>query len=235
MLDLDRKEKLEKLLLQLKISKDVDLCQVHQALIHPSYVYEGKGDMGGHNQRLEFLGDAIVGLVIGQHLYEKYPQKSEGELTKMRATIVCEASLFQAAKKIGLGEYLLLGKGEKRMGGSKRISNLADCFEAFIGSIYLSVGLEEIRKIIFNVLSDKIEDAAKGDFGDYKTGLQEYVQKEPNTNLCYKIIKEEGPDHAKMFWAAVYLNEKELAQGKGKTKKEAEQEAAKCALNQMGD
>ena len=234
MLDVQRKERLEKLLEQLQIKEKVDLQLVNQALIHPSFLYEEKGVSGTHNQRLEFLGDAVVGLVIARHLYEKYPDKTEGELTKMRAAIVCEASLVQGARKMGLGEYLLLGRGEEQMGGASRVSNLADCFEAFIAALYLSLGLEKVRKVILTVLKTMIETAARGDFGDYKTKLQEYIQKDPQSSVQYQILREEGPDHAKKFWAAVYSHEKELARGSGKTKKEAEQNAAREALHKMG-
>ncbi len=234
MLDVQRKEQLEKLLGQLQIKEKVDLQLVNQALIHPSFLYEGKGVSGMHNQRLEFLGDAVVGLVIAQHLYEKYPDKTEGELTKMRAAIVCEAALVQGARKMGLGEYLLLGRGEEQMGGASRVSNLADCFEAFIAALYLSLGLKKVRRVILTVLKTIIENAARGDFGDYKTKLQEHIQKDPKSSVQYQILREEGPDHAKKFWAAVYLNEGELARGTGKTKKEAEQNAAREALHKMG-
>lgn len=234
MLDLQRKARLENLLLQLNIKEKINLNLLDQALTHPSYIFEGRGVSQMHNQRLEFLGDAVVGLVIGQYLYEKHPQKTEGELTKMRATIVCETSLFQGAKSIGLGDFLLLGKGEEQMGGAGRTSNLADCFEALMGALYLSLGLEKVRSVILAVLQEVIEHAVNGDFGDYKTKLQEYIQKDHNSNLVYKILREEGPDHAKKFWAAVYLNEEELARGKGHTKKEAEQKAAKSALSKLG-
>jgi ribonuclease-3 len=234
MLDLQRKARLENLLLQLNIKEKINLNLLDQALTHPSYIFEGRGVSKMHNQRLEFLGDAVVGLVIGQYLYEKHPQKTEGELTKMRATIVCETSLFQGAKSIGLGDFLLLGKGEEQMGGAGRTSNLADCFEALMGALYLSLGLEKVRSVILAVLQEVIEHAVNGDFGDYKTKLQEYIQKDHNSNLAYKILREEGPDHAKKFWAAVYLNEEELARGKGHTKKEAEQKAAKSALSKLG-
>lgn len=234
MLDLQRKTRLEKLLLQLNIKEEIDLNLLDQALTHPSYIFEGRGVSKTHNQRLEFLGDAVVGLVIGQYLYENYPQKTEGELTKMRATVVCEASLFQGAKSMGIGEFLLMGRGEEQMGGAGRPSNLADSFEAFMGALYLCLGLEKVRHVILNVLKEIIEHAASGDFGDFKTKLQEYIQRDHNSNLSYKILQEEGPDHAKKFWAAVYLNEEELARGKGNTKKEAEQMAAKLALSNLG-
>jgi ribonuclease-3 len=229
-----RKAQLEQLLAQLHLPEKVDLQLIDQALTHPSYIFEGRKVPGAHNQRLEFLGDAVVGLVVAQYLYEKHPQKTEGELTKMRAAIVCESSLVQGAKALHLGKYLLLGKGEEQMGGAGRVSNLADCLEAFIGALYLSLGLEKVRGLILSVLKKQIEDAAQGVFGDFKTALQEYIQKDPQSSLGYKILQEVGPDHAKKFSAAVYLNGTELARGIGKTKKEAEQNAAKQALHKLG-
>lgn len=230
-----RIKKLTAFLEQLQIKEKVDLPLLNQAFIHPSFLFEGKGAMGeAHNQRLEFLGDAVVGLVVAEYLYTNYPGKSEGELTKMRAAIVCEASLVQAARAWGLGEYLLMGRGEQQMGGANRDSNLADCFEAVVAALYLSLGLKKVKKLILSVLKPVIDHAVKGDFGDYKTKLQEYIQKDPQSSVQYKILREEGPDHAKMFWAAVYLNETELAVGSGKTKKEAEQNAAREALHKLG-
>lgn len=233
-MDQRRKEKLEGLLARMQIAEKVDLLLLNQAFTHPSFLFEGKGMQGIHNQRLEFLGDAVVGLVVAEYLYTKYPEKTEGELTKMRAAIVCEASLVQAAKVFHFGDYLLMGRGEEQMGGAGRVSNLADCFEAVIAALYLSLGIEKVRSIILQVLKTSIEMAAKGDFGDFKTKLQEYIQKDPQSSLEYRIFKEEGPDHAKTFWAAVYLNETELAEGSGKTKKEAEQSAARAALHKLG-
>ncbi|MGI6144804.1 MAG: ribonuclease III [Clostridia bacterium] len=234
MLNPQRKAQLEQLLIQLKLKDEINLELVDQALTHPSYIFEGRGASTHHNQRLEFLGDAVIGLVVGQYLYEKLPQKTEGVLTKTRAAIVCEASLVQGAKALRLGEYLLLGRGEQQMGGAERASNLADCFEAFIGALYLSLGLEKVRAIILRVLKQQIRQAIKGEFGDFKTELQEYIQKDPRSSLGYKILQEKGPDHDKKFWAAVYLNEEELARGIGKTKKEAEQNAAMYALQKLG-
>jgi ribonuclease-3 len=233
-LEQKRQEKLEGLLRQLQIEEKVDLLLLNRAFTHPSFLFEGKSFAGAHNQRLEFLGDAVVGLVVAEHLYARFPEKTEGELTKMRAAIVCETSLVQAARALDFGNYLLMGRGEEQMGGASRDSNLADCFEAVIAAIYLSLGLEKVRTIILRVLQSTIENATKGDFGDHKTKLQEYIQKDPQSSLQYKILKEEGPDHAKKFWAAVYLNDTELACGSGKTKKEAEQSAAREALLKLG-
>ena len=182
---------------------------------------------------MEFLGDAVVGLVVAKYLFEKYPHKSEGELTKLRAAIVCEGSLACAAKDLRLGEYLQLGKGEELMGGAKRISNLADCFEAFAGAIYLAKDILIVQEFILKALQHKIDDAINGKLGDYKTLLQEYIQRSPENELAYRILQEEGPDHKKRFFAAVFLNSLELSHGSGNTKKAAEQQAAWSALNKL--
>ena len=229
MLSVKRKAAIEEFLAGLKLGSLVDASLVSVALTHPSFLYEGIGT-GEHNQRLEFLGDAIVGLVVGQHLYRKYPEKSEGELTKMRAVIVCEASLARSAKTLGLGKYLLLGRGESRTGGSERASNLADAFEALMGALYLSIGLDHIAPLILELLNETIDEAEQGKFGDYKTQLQELIQKKPDQSLTYKILTEEGPDHDKVFEAGVFLNGVSLSTGVGKSKKEAEQQAARQAL-----
>lgn len=233
MLSPKRKAELEELLLSLDLARGTDLKLVNQALTHPSYLYEGGGNEE-HNQRLEFLGDAVVGLVVGQYLYKKYPQKSEGELTKMRAAVVCEASLAQGAQTLNLGAYLQMGRGEGQMGGATRISNLADCFEALMGALYLSFGLEKVTPLLLKILSDKITKAARGKYGDYKTQLQEFVQKKPDQRLIYQILREDGPDHDKVFEAGIFLNEEQIAKGKGRTKKEAEQQAAKQAIGKLG-
>ena len=230
MLTDERKKVLTELLKSLGFDKRVNIKLVNEALTHPSYIFDGNNGTTSHNQRLEFLGDAVVGLVTAKYLYKKYPKKSEGELTKLRAAIVCESSLAYGAKRLRLGEYLQLGKGEELMGGAERSSNLADCFEAFTAAIYLSVGLEEVQEFILAALKSKIHDAINGKLGDYKTLLQEFIQRSPENELAYQIVKEEGPDHKKEFLAAVYLNKLELSKGMGKTKKAAEQQAAKKAL-----
>ncbi|MDX9873021.1 MAG: ribonuclease III [Clostridia bacterium] len=234
-LDENRLEKLAALLQELKIESVSDFTHINQALVHSSYLYEGNTAQSEHNQRLEFLGDAVVGLIIAHHLFETFPKKPEGELTKMRAAIVCEAALAEAARRIGLGEYLLMGKGEEQMGGKNRLSNLADCFEAFVGALYLTIDPEKTKGFVLDILQNKISASANGMYNDFKTHLQEFVQKKPDNRVTYRIIKEEGPDHAKVFYAAVFLNEREVAQGKGSTKKEAEQRAAKKALKEFGE
>lgn len=229
----ERRHTLTELLTKIGLKEKVDLNKVHIALTHPSYLFEG-GIEEEHNQRLEFLGDAVIGLIIAQYLYEKYPHKTEGELTKMRAAVICESSLARGAQRLELGSYLLLGRGEELMGGAKRSSNLADCFEAFIGALYLSLGPKKLKNIVLKTLCEEIMQAEKGKYGDYKTQLQEFIQRNPQNRLSYQIIKEDGPDHEKHFMAAVYLNEEELARGSGNTKKEAEQKAANLALEQLG-
>ncbi len=233
LLSIQRKKQLQQLLHKLNLPLENNLELINQALTHPSYIYEGLGSEE-HNQRLEFLGDAVVGLVVAQHLFHQYPQKSEGELTKMRAAIVCEASLAEGAQALELGRYLQMGRGEENMGGANRSSNLADSFEALIGALYLTIDLETCTSIIIKILHKRITDAAQGKFDDFKTQLQEYVQRKPDQALTYSIIHEEGPDHNKTFQAAVYLNQREIATGLGRTKKEAEQQAAKHALDILG-
>ena len=180
------------------------------------------------------MGDAVVDLVVGHYLYEQYPHKPEGELTKMRAALVCESSLANAARRVSLGEYLLIGKGERGCGGADRSSNLADAWEAMIGSIYLELGIDAVRPLILRYIEPEIEMVRKGHYGDYKTLLQEVVQKHRNDTVNYEIIREVGPDHAKQFTACVCINGVQQAQGEGKTKKEAEQNAACRTLVQMG-
>lgn len=232
-LDENREKRLKELLLAMEINGHIDLKLINEALIHPSYIYDSGNGAKEHNQRLEFLGDAVLGLIVAKYLFQKYPEKTEGELTRLRAATVCEASLANAAKSLGLGDYLLLGKGEENMGGARRASNLADCFEAFTAALYLSSGFTLAREFVLKSLKERIKDAVSGKISDYKTQLQEYIQRKPENSLTYKILSEEGPDHQKKFFAAVYLNEEELAQGCGRTKKSAEQKAAKLALNNL--
>ncbi|MGI6224701.1 MAG: ribonuclease III [Peptococcales bacterium] len=208
---------------------------LNSALIHPSYVFEKGPQVGNHNQRLEFLGDAVVGLIVGDYLYHLFPEKSEGELTKMRAAVVCESSLAKAANRLEIGQYLLMGKGEKNGGGAGRPSNLADAFEAFVGALYIELGLNDIRNFVLGYLKLEIERVISGHYGDYKTQLQEIIQKQPDGVVEYQIISESGPDHEKEFIAGTFHGGKLIASGKGRTKKEAEQNAAHKALIKMGE
>ncbi|MTI67446.1 MAG: ribonuclease III [Firmicutes bacterium] len=209
---------------------------LNRALTHSSYANENKKKNLKYNERLEFLGDSVLGLVISDYLFNNYPKYPEGELTKIRSLIVCEPSLASIAKEIKLGRYLLLGKGEEATGGRERISILADAFEAVIGAIYLDGKLKHSRKFILNSLNKIIEDSVKGKlFLDYKTQLQEYIQKNSDSNIEYSVTKEIGPDHNKIFYIEVKNGDKVLGIGKGKSKKEAEQNAARSALIKVGD
>jgi ribonuclease-3 len=201
---------------------------LYLALTHPSYAQE-KNNMS-NNQRLEFLGDAVLNFVVAEYLYNRYANKAEGELTKIRAKVVCEKALMSVARKIDLGQYLLLGRGEEMSGGRKRKSILADAVESVIAAIYLDQGYEAARAFILKHLEDFISQIAGGDYYDYKSKLQELVQGKNKENVSYSIIEESGPAHAKSFVAGVFFREKILASGEGKSKKEAEQNAAEKVL-----
>ncbi len=205
---------------------------IEQALSHSSYANEKKR-AGGSNERLEFLGDSVLSIVVSDYLYKNI-NVPEGELTKMRASLVCEKSLFVFAQQIELGEFLHLGKGEENTGGRERPSILADAFEAVIAAIYLDGGMEAAAKHILRFMPEKIKRTKKPVLSDYKTLLQEVVQKNPEEKVEYVLIGEEGPDHNKRFVVEVCLNSQVIGKGKGKSKKEAEQLAAKEALELMG-
>lgn len=190
------------------------------ALTHPSYLFENPQAGAENNQRLEFLGDAILDFVVAEYLYMTYPERPEGELTKMRAAVVNESTLARKAAEIDLGQELLLGHGEEVSGGRVRPSILADAWEAVIGAIYLQYGFLEVRRIILAMLKPAIEAVASGNYGDYKTMLQEKAQREEH-EVSYRILAEEGPDHNKRFTAGVFLQGKIMGQGSGRTKKEA--------------
>lgn len=206
------------------------------ALTHSSYANENKLGVEGYNERLEFLGDAVLGLIVSQYLYKKYPHYPEGELTKIRAKVVCESSLATAARKVNLGKYLLLGKGEESTGGRSRESILADASEAITGAIYMDSDFETVNNLMLERFEIGIVQAVdKGNlFIDYKTELQEIVQKTNKSRLEYIVYKEEGPDHNKIFYMNVLVNETIIGTGMGRNKKEAEQASAKDALQNMG-
>ena len=202
-----------------------------KALTHTSYAYEKKVDS---NEKLEFLGDSILEFISSKYLYQNYPNLKEGEMTKVRATVVCEKSLHKIAQKHNFSDFLYLGKSEQVTGGKNRPAILADSVEAVIAAIYIDGGLDKAEKFITENLKDEIEIATKhvGD-KDYKTVLQEKLQEHGDVKIEYEITKEIGPDHDKSFEAQVSLNGKVLAKGKGKSKKEAHMEAAKKALENM--
>lgn len=205
------------------------------ALVHSSYANEMHPDANHkNNERLEFLGDAVLDFVMGMMLYNNHPDMTEGDMSKTRAMIVCETSLAECAQSIGLGDLILLGRGEDANGGRARASILSDCFEAVIGSIYLDGGMDEAEGFIMDLLGDTYQKAVKGKlFMDYKTLLQEDLQKTGDAKIQYKLIESSGPDHAKFFKMSVHSDGKLLGTGSGKSKKEAEQEAAKSALEAM--
>ena len=205
------------------------------ALVHSSYANEHHDFVAKNNERMEFLGDAILDFVLSLILYNNVNQLSEGEMSKMRALIVCESSLCACAKKINLGELILLGRGEEVNGGRTRPSILSDALEAVIGSIYLDGGMDEAEGFIMNLLGEVYDKAVKGRlFMDYKTALQEELQKSGDVQIQYKLMESTGPDHAKTFKVSVHAKGKAIGMGTGKSKKDAEQMAAKEALELMG-
>ena len=212
-----------------------NISLLKNALVHSSYANEVRGNTHS-NERLEFLGDSVLSIIVSDHLFSKYPQMPEGELTKLRATLVCEKSLCVFARELGLGKYLLLGKGEDKSGGRERDSILADAFEAVLAAIYIDGGMDVAKKHIFNtVLRDLEHHGDEDSFKDYKTLLQEIIQRNPEETVSYVLVDEQGPDHDKFFTVAVYLNSNVIGQGSGKSKKQAEQMAACQALKLMGE
>lgn len=203
------------------------------ALTHSSYANEWKRQLK-NNERLEFLGDSVLSLVVAEHLFEHYKHLPEGELTKLRASLVCEKSLYGFAKKIDLGSMLLLGKGEEHTGGRERPSILADAFEAVIAAIYLDGGFEAARKYVLRFIPESLDTHANVGLQDYKTILQEIIQKNKEEKIEYVLMMESGPDHNKRFEVEVHLNSNVIGSGIGHSKKQAEQNAAKEALALMG-
>lgn len=216
-------EKLERMF-ELKFTNEK---LIKQAFTHSSYVNEHHHKHLADNERLEFLGDAVLELIVSDYLYHKYADLPEGELTKYRASIVCEESLHYFADQLQLHQFVLLGKGEERTGGRKRQALLADVFEAFLGAIYLDQGIAKSEKFLEKWVFPLITDDVLLHTMDYKTTLQELIQEKTNHSLQYRIIREVGPSHARQFEAEVIVNGKKRTTGIGKTKKEAEQKAAK--------
>lgn len=231
-----RRDSLEEL--QLNINYNFRNMEVlNRSLTHSSYANENKLESYESNERLEFLGDVVVSLTVSEYLYHRFLEFPEGDLTKKRAKVVCESSLAFAARKIKLGDYLLLGKGEEITGGRKRDSILADAFEALTGAIYLDGGIEASKKFLIDMFEEEVIYAiSKGNlFIDYKTYLQEILQKTNNSKIEYIVEKEVGPDHNKKFYMNVVVENKIIGKGIGRNKKEAEQMAAKQALYKMGE
>lgn len=198
------------------------------ALTHTSFANESKAPVQ-HNERLEFLGDSVLSIVVADHLFHQWSSRPEGELTRARASLVCESALFQFAQEIDLGRYLRLGKGEERGGGRTRPSVVSDAFEALIAALYLDGGMDAARAFILPFITE-----GKTAEADYKTQLQEVIQQNPEERLHYELEQQCGPDHDKHFCMAVYLNSNLIGRGEGHSKKAAEQAAARQALRLMG-
>ncbi len=200
-----------------------------EALTHSSFINQNKSIR--HNERLEFLGDSILQLSISEYLYKNYSDKNEGELTRTRALIVCENSLYEIAQKLCIGQFINMSKGEELTGGRERVSILADCVEAIIAAIYLDCGLEKAKQFIISNFQDIINKAISNKIVlDYKTKLQEILQQNGDVSILYNLVKFEGPPHRRKFYVEVLVEERLLGIGSGYSKKEAEQNAAKEAL-----
>lgn len=221
---------LEELEKSLKLNFN-DKSLLKTAFIHRSYLNEHPQEQLSHNERLEFLGDSVLGFVVSEYLYKKYPDRPEGDLTNFRSSIVNARALAEVARKLSLGKYLLLSKGEEATGGRDRQYLLANTFEALLGAIYLDSGLKTAEELIKNELLPLLpEIISKGSYKDFKSALQELSQEKLNLTPTYKVLEEIGPDHNRTFKVGVFLGEKHLAEGTGKSKQLAEQEAASVAL-----
>ena len=229
---LNEKENLKKF--QEKINyrfKDERL--LYEALSHSSFANESKKQRNS-NERLEFLGDSVLSVVVSDYIFEHFKHLPEGELTKLRASLVCEKALFDFSKQIDLGNFIFLGKGEELTGGRERPSIVSDAFEAVIAAIYLDGGLKAVSKYVLSFIPEDIKPHSVVSFVDYKTALQEIIQKNPEEKVEYVLTGESGPDHDKKFTVQVMLNSNVIGEGIGRSKKSAEQNAAKEALALMG-
>ena len=212
-----------------------DLELLDMALTHTSYAHEAKQQpKPQHNERIEFLGDSVLSIIVSTYMYNNFPELAEGQLTKMRAHLVCEYSLFEYAKKIHLGDYLKLGKGEDFTGGRERPSILADAFESVLGAVYLDQGMEVARTYLLGLMQPEIDYICRhGIFNDYKTRLQEYLQRDGEVEITYRLLGSSGPEHNKVFTSEVIFEGKVIGKGQGHSKKDAEQHAAQQALKQL--
>ena len=207
---------------------------LRRALCHSSYANEHRHEREESNERLEFLGDSVLGFVTADYLYARHPNLPEGDLTRRRAALVREETLYEVAKKLELGRYLRLGHGEETSGGRMRHSILADATEALFAAVYLDGGMESASTLIHRLLLDGTQEAVTEERRtDYKTTLQELIQQSAGQDLCYRILDETGPDHAKTFTAEALVNGRPLGRGTGPSKQKAEQAAARAALEQM--
>lgn len=207
-----------------------DRSLLNTALSHSSYANENRSES---NERLEFLGDSVLGQVVARHLFLTYPKMPEGQMTRLRAELVCEQALFSVAKKLELGRFIKLGKGEEHTGGRQRESILADAVEAVLAAMYLDGGMEVAQRFIDSFVLADLSVRESAPSSDYKTALQEKVQRKPGQSLSYETVSESGPDHNKIFTVKVLLNGRDIGTGEGHTKKEAEQFAAKNGLEDI--
>ncbi len=206
------------------------------ALTHISYAHETKGyPRNEHNERLEFLGDSVLSLIVSTYMFNKFTTFDEGRLTKLRAQVVCETSLYRCARRMNLGKYLRMGKGELISGGNARPSILADAFEAVLGAYYLDQGLDAAREYLLNLLEKEINAVCNGllMLGDYKSMLQEYLQHGDQTDIAYELLTYSGPEHNRIFTSGVIVNGEQLGSGTGRRKKDSEQQAAREALERL--
>lgn len=212
-----------------------DLELLDMALTHTSYAHEAKQTpKPQHNERIEFLGDSVLSVIVSTYMYQNFPDLAEGQLTKLRAHLVCEASLFEYAKKINLGAHLRLGKGEELSGGRERPSILADAFESVLGAIYLDQGFEKVESYLLTMMRPEIDYICRhGIYNDYKTRLQEFLQRDGDVDISYQLMSSTGPEHNKVFTSEVMVQGRVIGEGKGRTKKDSEQHAAQQALAQL--
>lgn len=211
-----------------------NIALLENALTHSSYANEARNGVKS-NERLEFLGDSVLSIIVSDYIFKEFSNIPEGDLTKIRASLVCEKSLCEFARELNLGEYLRLGKGEIKGGGRERDSILADAFEAVLAAIYLDGGVSAARNLVLRFISPELEQANDSVIKDYKTALQEIIQRNPEESVTYILTGESGPDHDKIFEVEVHLNSNIIGKGVGKSKKRAEQMAAMQALKLMGE
>ena len=218
--------------LQKKLRIDFNNLEIYQlAFKHPSYLNENFSFATNSNQRLEFLGDAILGLILSDYLYIKFPEYNEGFLTDIRSELVKDQTLSIIGKEIDLGHYLILGKGENKSGGREKESNIADAFEALLGAIFIDKGFDIVKSVIHNIFGDRIDLISPKELKDPKTRIQEYYLNNQSVIPIYKLVKKDGNEHNPIFTMSLIINNKVISYGEGSSKKQAEQNAAKAALD----
>jgi ribonuclease-3 len=228
----ERKEELDSLLAFLNISGPYNYALYDQALTHSSFTYENKLSSLENYERLEFLGDAVLKIIVSEYLYERFPEYREGELTKIRAVIVSDSTLGTLAQSLNLGYFMIFGSSEARTGGAEKVSNLACGFEALLGALFLDGKMPETRNLLCTMLEDAVTKVDLSKTKDnFKAVLQELTQAEGDGLPVYRTVSESGPSHNKTFYIEVLINQEVVGHGSGKTKKEAQQSAAKMALD----